>query len=495
MVETRDGTDIDLLDASLRTVAGTVVSSSLYALSGIVYVLATSPGAAGRYLFLTLGVGLLIRPISGVSRTLQKRGSERGTDVSAYFGLALAAAAGYVSVLTLLGWLALPVLRSVTLLTPELFWPTVAITATAALRSVVRSLLGAVGYPSYQSWLTSGEFAVRLAAILALASVVNSAAALLLVTVGVRILLELPALAVVGVVPSVPNRTELRRAWSFTRWSVVDQSVDKVSYNMPVYVLGVVATPAAVSVYEAADRFADFGATIAFGLASPLLTKVSGDWSAGADSYDYLDAMVTGGTGGTFLVFAYLLGNAGELAAVVFPGSAAAFRVTLLLVGGVNVLRAVWTLLTHALEGVEQPQTGVTTKVVGLAVSVPLTAALGGLGAVGGAVGYVALNLVVFAGVVWYALAEFGRLPVEFSLAGRFAVAAAGAFGVTVLATRLLDGLLADSAVVVASGVVCLLAYVGVVAVVVPRSRVVLRRAYLLTLARIDGLRWLSPGS
>ncbi|MFB6176841.1 MAG: hypothetical protein ABEI99_06805, partial [Halobaculum sp.] len=77
MVETRDGTDVDLLDSSLRTVAGTVVSSSLYALSGIVYVLATSPAAAGRYLFLTLGVGLLVRPITGVSRTLQKRGSER----------------------------------------------------------------------------------------------------------------------------------------------------------------------------------------------------------------------------------------------------------------------------------------------------------------------------------------------------------------------------------------------------------------------------------
>ncbi|MFB6177765.1 MAG: transporter, partial [Halobaculum sp.] len=391
----------------------------------------------------------------------------------------------------------------------QLFWPTVAVTATAALRSVVRSLLGAVGYPSYQSWLASGEFAVRLVAVVALAAVVDSAAELLLVTVAVRLLVELPTLAVVDVVASAPGRTELRRAWSFSRWSVVDQLVDKVSYNMPVYVLGVVATPAAVSVYEAADRFADFGATIAFGLSSPLLTRVSGDWSAGADTYDYLDAMVTGGTGGTFLVFAYLLGNAAELASVVFPESVAAFRVTLLLVGGVNLLRAVWTLLTHALEGVDRPQVGVTTKLIGLAVAVPVTAVLGGRGvvgsavsgavggavgvavdgAVGGAVGYVVLNLLVFVGVVWYAVGEFGRFPVEFDLAGRFAAAAAGAFGVTILTTRLLDGTLSDATVVGVTGVACLLAYVGVVAVIVPRSRPVFRRAYTLTVARIGDLR------
>lgn len=486
MVEPRSGDELNLLDSALRTVPGTLLSSGLYAVSGVVYALGTTPAAAGRYLFVTLLIGLLVRPVGGVARTLQKRGSERGTDVAAYLGLALLAGAGYVAVLAGVAALLAPALTAGSLLDPALLAPAVAVAATAVLSTVVVSLLGAVGYPGYQSWLSGGEQTIRLTAVLALAGLLPDAAALLWLTAAVRVAVNVPVLAVVGVVPAVPDRDAVARAWSFTQWSVVDQVIDKFTYNMPVYVLGVVAGPVAVGVYEAADRFADFGATVAFALSSPLLSKVSGDWSAGRETYDYLDAMVTGGTGGTFLVFAYVLAAADQVAAVAFPGSVAAFRTTILLVGGINVIRAGWTLLTHALEGVDRPETGVTTKVAGLAVGVPTTVALAPLGAVAGAVGYVAVNVVVAVGVAYYTRVVFGRLPFAPAVAGAFLAGGLAAAPTTLAVVRVAGAAGAtDATQATLAAVAATAVYVAVVATVSPPARTVLTRAAELSRRRL----------
>lgn len=525
MVTRRSGDELNLLDSSLRTVPGTLVSSGLYAISGVVYAVGAGPAAAGRYLFVTLALGLLVRPVTGVARTLQKRGSERGTDVGAYFGLALLAGVGYVAGLALLGWVTLPVLGRGSLFTAALFLPAVAAGATAVLSDTVKALLGAVGYPSYQSWLGGAEQAIRLSTVVVFAAVIDSAATLLWLTVLVRLLTNVPAAVLVGVVPSVPGREELRRAWSFTRWSVVDQVIDKVAYNMPVYVLGVVGTPVAVGVYEAADRFADFGATVAFALSSPLLTKVSGDWSAGRTEYAYLDAMVTGGTGGTFLVLAYVLANAERVARLAFPGAVAAFSATILLVGAVNVLRAGWTLATHALEGVDRPGTGVVTKVVGLAVAVPPTALLArptlaagwlvpvgavpaspaqtvaatlasvlgagvpgpaATGALAGALGYVTMNLVVSVGVAGYTYRVFGRLPFDARVAGAFLLGGAAAYLASAATAGVTTGLGGGATAAATTGALAALAvYLVVVTAVSPSARVVVVRAVELSRDRV----------
>ena len=151
------------------------------------------------------------------------------------------------------------------------------------------------------TWLNSLKSGSQLVVLLLLNPAIATAADLMAVVIVTRVGVFGLAWVAVGVVPGRPDRTELGRAWEFARWSIPDQILDRFSYNMPVYVLGVVATPVAVGVYETADRFADFGATISWQLSSPLLTKVSGDTAAGADVREYLDAAVTGGTGVTFV--------------------------------------------------------------------------------------------------------------------------------------------------------------------------------------------------
>jgi O-antigen/teichoic acid export membrane protein len=487
MVRRRDGDEIALLDSSIRTVGGAVVSTLLYVLSGLVYVAVTSPAATGTYFFIAIATALVLRPVRGISQTLQKIGSERGEDVGTYLGVALGFTAGYLlfgGTVVAVG--ADQIIRR-TVFTAELLVPSSLYAVALALSMVVTSLVGAIGYPSVQTWLSGTQSAARLAIVVLFATAVDTAAELLLIGVGVRLALFLPVGLYLGVVPHRPDRHAIGRAWAFARWSVPDQILDRFSYNMPVFVLGVVATPAAVGVYEAADRFADFGATISWRLASPLLTKVSGDVAAGHDYGAYLDGAVTGGTGVTFLVCGYLLAAHDAVARVAFADAQAAFSTTVLIVGVVNVLRGFWTLTSHAIEGLGKPSVSVRTKLYGLAVSVPIPVVFGAeFGAVAGAVGYGVMNLVVFAYVCYYARGVLGQVPVALPMAARLTLGAVVAYGLT---TATIAGLRASEVselvVAVVAATVSVVGFVAVVLVVSTPARIVAWRVFELCTGRV----------
>ena len=330
MVKQRDGDEIDLLDSSIRTTSGALLSTTLFVLSGIVYAFVTSPGATGTYFFISISVSLVLRPIRGISQTLQKVGSERGEAVGPYFGLAMLFALGYLLVAGVaVAALAGVIVRN-TVVSPGLLAPVGLYALAVALSMIATSLVGAIGYPSAETWLTGTQSAIQLSILLALAPSLTTAGDLLLIVAGVRLAVLLPVTVALGVLPTLPGRHAVERAWDFAKWSVPDQVLDRLSYNMPVYVLGVVATPAAVGIYEAADRFADFGATISWRLSSPLLTKVSGDAASGAAYDTYLRSAITGGTGVTFVVFGYLLGAHGVVAQIAFAEAQWAFSTTVL---------------------------------------------------------------------------------------------------------------------------------------------------------------------
>jgi O-antigen/teichoic acid export membrane protein len=264
---------------------------------------------------------------------------------------------------------------------------------------------------------------------------------------------------------------------------------DRLSYNMPVYVLGVVATPAAVGVYETADRIADFGATVAWRLSSPLLTVVSGDAAAGDDRLAYLDAAVTGGTGVTVAVLGYLLAAHDVVAAVAFPGARAAFSATVLVVGGVNVLRGFWTLATHAVEGLGHPGLSFRTKLYGLVAGVPVTATFGAeFGAVAGAAGYAAMNLVVFAAVAAVVRRLLGRVPVAPGVVAHLALGLVVSFAAASAAVAGLGRLVSPAVVAAVAAVACLAAFAAALAAVSAPFRRGAARAVALCRGRVAAL-------
>jgi O-antigen/teichoic acid export membrane protein len=490
MVDRRDGDEIALLDASIRTTSGALLSTTLFVLSGIVYAFVTSPAATGTYFFVSIAIALVLRPIRGISQTLQKVGSERGEAVGPYLGLAVLFAVGYLLVAGVAVAALAGVLVRNTVVSPGLLAPAGLYALSVAVTMIATSLVGAIGYPSAETWLTGTQSAIRLAVLLALAPTLATAGDLLVVAAAVRLAVFVPVTAVLGVVPTLPGRHALGRAWHFAKWSVPDQVLDRLSYNMPVYVLGVVGTPAAVGVYEAADRFADFGATISWRLSSPLLTKVSGDSSAGDTRLAYLDGAVTGGTGVTFVVFGYLLAAHDVVARIAFAGSESAFSATVLLVGGVNILRGFWTLTSHAMEGVGKPSVSFRTKLYGLLFSVPVPAVFGAeFGAVAGAAGYGVMNLVVFAYVVYYARGVLGRIPLDSGVAATLTLGLGVSFALTTGAVAGLTraGL---SPVVVASvaAVTCLVGFGGFLVAVSAPARVVAARTAALWRRRVRSL-------
>mgnify|MGYP000173218757 CR=1 FL=1 len=486
MVQRRDGDDINLLDASIRTTGGALVSTTLFVLSGLVYAVVTSPAATGTFFFVSILISLVLRPIRGLSQALQKIGSEPGEEVDPYLGLAVLFAVGYLLVAGAVAALLADAIVRRTVVSPGLFAPVGLYALSVTLSMIAASLLAAIGYPSVETWLTSAQSAIQLAVLLALSSTVATAGDLLLVIAAVRLAVLAPVTVYLGVVPTLPDRHTIRRAWAFAKWSVPDQVLDRLSYNMPVYVLGVVGTPAAVGIYETADRFADFGATISWRLSSPLLTKVSGDSAAG-NTLAYLDGAVTGGTGVTFVVFGYLLAAHDVVARIAFADAQQVFSTTVLLVGGVNILRGFWTLASHAMEGVGKPAVSFRTKLYGLLFSVPVPVVFGAeFGALAGAAGYGVMNLVIFAYVVYYATDVFGRTLFDPTVAAHLALGLVVSFATTTGAVAGLESAGASPVAVAATAAVtCLVGFSGLLLGVSASTRLVASRATALCLGRV----------
>ena len=490
MVKRRTGDEIDLLDASIQTASGALVSTTLYVLSGLVYAVVTSPAAVGTYFFVTISIALVFRPVRGLGQTLQKIGSEPGEDIGPYLGLALFGGLGYLLVTGGVVALLAPTLARFTAFDAAAVGPAGVYALGAVVGMVVPSLVAAVGYPSAETWLDSLQSGLQVVLLLAFAGALTTAGDLMVVVAGVRLAVLVPVAVAVGVVPRLPDRRAGARAWDFAKWSVPDQVLDRFSYNMPVYVLGVVATPAAVGIYETADRFADFGATISWRLSSPLLTKISGDAAAGDRTLPYLDGAITGGTGGTFLVFGYLLAAHDVVAGIAFPTARDAFAATLLVVGGVNLFRGFWTLASHAIEGVGKPDLSFRTKAYGLAVSVPIPAVFGAeYGALAGAAGYAIMNLAICAYVAYYARDVFSRVPVDRLLVAQLGAGLVGAFGTAgalVAASQAVGATPPVVATLAAGGAI--VGFCGTLAALSARVRAVFRRAAVLSTDRFRAL-------
>jgi O-antigen/teichoic acid export membrane protein len=487
MVTQRDGNEVDLLTSSIQTTGGALVTTTLYTLSGLIYAFVTSPSVTGRYFFAVLTIALVLRPIRGITQTLHKIGTEPGESVEAYLGVAVIFGMAY---LTVLGGVAVATggyLANMTVFDQTLLGISGVYAVTIAVVMTVESLTSAVGYPSAVTWINSVKSSLELGVLLVLHQSIATVTELMMVMIAVR--LTVFGLVAVGlrVIPTLPDRRELSRAWAYAKWSIPDQVLDRVSYNMPVYVLGIVGTPLAVGIYEAADRFGDFGATIAWQLANPLLTKVSGDDAAGVDVSRYIDTVVTGGSGLSFVVFGYLLSTADLIAELAFSSAPVQFSTTVIIVGGINIFRSFWTLSSHVLEGIGHPGLSFRTKLFGLLASVPLTMALGSrYGALAGAAGYVVMNLVVGGYVIYYSRHVLDSTLIDTSVGLHF-VGALIVESVVVYAT--IRGVLwAGGGPVVAAILGAVAACIGFGVPlwgVSPLARAVLRRTYELSIERL----------
>lgn len=484
MIEKKSGDELDLVGSSIRAAYGTSVSSSLYVVSGLIYAYVTTPATAGEFFFITLLIALVMRPIAGMSKTLHKIGSESGETVSSYLGIALGFSVMYLSAMIASLYILSDFLAEQTIYQTELFTVAIVLAISGIVGKITVGLLSSVGYPGYITWIQAVLDFCRLSTLLLFANSVSTVADIIVINVGFSLLIYLPVFYYIGILPTIPNRDEIVRSWNFAKWSMPDQVVDRLSYSMPVYVLGVVATPAAVGIYEAADRLSDFGATISWRLSSPLMTKVSGEWSVDEDSmHEYLDSAVTGGAGVTFAVIGYLASSYSTLSLIVFPEAPFVFSVTMMLVGAINILRGFWTLISHAMEGVNQPSVSLTTKLYGLLISVPVTVLLAGeYGAIAGSIGYMVMNIVISVYVFKYSRDYFGRLLIDWGLVFRYIIAtvvsAVVSYGI-IQSIQLTVGSMILSAVVGAFS--CALAYGTVMYLISDQAKSVIRRALKMT--------------
>lgn len=425
MTKTRKGDEINLIDSSLYSVSGTSVSTSLYVVSGIIYTLVTDVSTAGIYMFIIIGVSLFTRPIRGVSQALHKIGSEQNESVASYFSITLISGVIYFLLFSVILVLINDIVQQISIYETRLLLPVIGIAGIQILSGISTDLMSASGYPGFVSWIRGLSDFIKYFILIVFADLIVTVSDIVLIYVVLGLIIHTSVILYFRVILTKPTRREIKRVWNYAKWSSPNQVFDRFTYNMPSYVLGVVASPVAVGIYESADRFADFGATISWNLSKPILSKVSGEWSVDPDSAQtYLNSSVTGGIGITFLVFGYILSSFDTLSNLAFSDHQQVFAYTIILVGGVNIIRGLWTILSHVMKGVNRPDVSLKTKVAGVITGLPVMIVLGlEYGALGGAVGYVVMNLTIGSLMIWYVYDEFGRVIIDTKLIGLYCLA------------------------------------------------------------------------
>lgn len=448
-------------------------------MSAIVYAFATTPEIAGKTVFVILTVILASRPIAGLTQTLHKIGCEEDERVSAYLFIAISFNLAYTLLIGTVAYTFIGFISQYTVIEQDLLVPALLLLSTQVPNYLLSGILGAIGKPGYKTWVTATRDCIKIGFLVLFPSLVTTVEELILIAAATKLFITVPLFVYFAVTPTIPTRREIHRAYEYAKWSVPDQILDRVSYNMPTLVLGIVATPFAVGVYEAADRFADFGANISVFISSVLLTKVSKDWSKDDASLEYVDSAVTGGIGVTFVVVGYLIPIREVISQIAFSKAPDVFSVVVILVGVVNIIRGFWTLVSFVMEGVNQPNVSFKTKIYGLIVSVPATVVLGSeFGAIGGAVGYGIMNGVIFAYVVWFSYSYFERVLINWNVLKYFVLSMIATILVTELAVSLLLPLVGSVSVSVIGVIGSIITYGGCMYVISPKARHVIRKSY-----------------
>jgi len=338
----------------------------------------------GKYYFLLAIAKLAVQIPGGVSNAVKKRVSEVDVDPSEFFGLGLVVTIAFTGVFLVVLLVSYPLLREQ--IGPFVFGlGLVAIVGSLGLFSLVNRMYSGIGHPGASFWtdtirsvLTLAfQVALLVAGLNVLGLMTGLVAATLLTTAGVVVL--------ANVRPSVPTRETARRVWSFARWSVPNSLTQNTYMRLDVLLLGAIVSNAAVGYYEPAMRLTVPAALIAGSIGDTLTVKASGLSSLDRSVVDDLRNSLSYTCLFAIPIFFGALAIPEPLMVVVFGPEYRPGWIALVGLALFQLFNTYRIPFSHVVDGMNRPDIRFRVSVFTLAINLPLAVLLGleyGLGGV-----------------------------------------------------------------------------------------------------------------
>lgn len=276
-------TAIDMTDEGVRTLVSKFADAFVGFIGLVIF--ANVLGASGLgiyYLALALAT-IAARPASGIGVAVEKRGSAMPTELPTYTTTGLVGALIYSIVsAVLIGsiYVSVPLLQDLQI-SGAIVGSTIALFVVLSTFTVLNRSYSGHGEPGKSVSIDTGrgvlETGLQLGFLwggfgvtgLLIGSIIST-----LTACGYLIFRTSISL-------SLPSRAAFFEIWSFAKWSIPTRTAEDVYRRMDTVIIGVILTPAAVGIYEAAMRLVKPSKYVSYAIQRPLLVRVSQDESDG----------------------------------------------------------------------------------------------------------------------------------------------------------------------------------------------------------------------
>ena len=371
-----ENVDLNTRRQSLISVGANILIISQVLAVAVILESAFGIAGVGIY-YLTKTISYLIaQPASGVGSVIRKRGSETGEDPSKYFGGGLLATGVYLLLVfvvvivfadSVFEFFGLPVW----VLGPFLF-----LTFNSSVEAQLMGYYSATGHPGSSHWYWAIRDVLFFIGLLFLMSVGAAVETVLYYFAGVTLLVLLLGGVYIRAVPQLPTKRILIRCFTYAKWAIPAQFVGILIERMPVLLLGIIAGPSAVGLYEVANKLTTFGAYIGTCMRSPLHIRVSGRTSVGISVKEEFRQLVAYSPVLAFPLVFIFAAVPHEILTVTYGPELAAAAVTLILVGIGRFLYTIRAGIGSGLKGSNMPRPVFLSLLFVGALSIPVGAYL-----------------------------------------------------------------------------------------------------------------------
>jgi O-antigen/teichoic acid export membrane protein len=351
----------------------------------IVFARVLGPTDFGGFYLLMSVIGIIRRPVSGVTSASQKRFAEVDSPRDEIIGLQAAFNVAYIVVATGGAIVFHDFLRSYTgLSNATVFF--VVLASGLMLFSSFQSFLTSIGRVGVQTWIDTVRSVVTFGLQVSLVAIGWGVGGMVFGLVGATVLMIPVTHYYIRVVPSLPSRETVASVWSFARYSLPSTFVGKAYDRFDILLLGFLATPEVAGWYEVSAKLTMPAMFVAGMVSSGLLAKISDLASRGKPMTEDVTNGLAFSSGLSIPIFFGSLAISGPLVVTAYGP---AYRQAAPLLIGLALYRVVQTqtdVLVGILQGLDRPDTEMWASLGALAVNivfgVSLFVAIGPLGVV-----------------------------------------------------------------------------------------------------------------
>ena len=261
-----------------------LIGKFVAALSGLVGIIvyANILGASGLGLYyLSHAVAtILSKPSEGLGIASEKKGSEIPTNISSYNSTSFMLVIVYVTFISIILFLLYNNLSYLNNSLPRqtIVYLTIILVILFSIFSVLSRFYSGMGEPGDSVIIDAYRGIVETGLQITLLVVYGMGVEGLLIGTAISLILSIIYLLFMTRISfDIPDKNSIKDIYLFSKWSIPTKTIKDIYYRMDTIIIGLILTPAAVGIYEAAMRIITPSKYVAYAIERPLLVRVSQD--------------------------------------------------------------------------------------------------------------------------------------------------------------------------------------------------------------------------